>query len=276
MFSLEALNFFAMLVFMTNHKDSEKLPEHVKENREYWDGMADQWVSAGERSWKDGEPSWGIWGLRELNLIPQDMKGMKAIELGCGTGYVSSWMARRGADVVGIDNSQEQLKTATRLMQEHKLPLTLLHGNAEEVPYPDESFDFAISEYGAAIWCDPYKWIPEAYRLLKPEGTLTFLGTHPLAIVATPPNGDDCEAIFHRPYFDIHKQDWRDLEIDPGGIEFNLTQSGWLNLFREVGFEVLNYLELRAPSASSDVKFHISEAWARNWPSEQVWVLKKN
>ena len=90
------------------------------------------------------------------------MSGMRPIELGCGTAYVFSWLARRGAEVVGIDNSEKQLATAQRLAKEHGVPLTLHHGNAETVPYPNQHFDFAISEYGAAIWCDRKLWIPEA------------------------------------------------------------------------------------------------------------------
>ena len=38
------------------------------------------------------------------------------------------------------------------------------------MPLADASFDLAISEYGAAIWCDPYRWIPEAARLLRGSG----------------------------------------------------------------------------------------------------------
>ena len=100
-----------------------------------------------------------MWGVPIPGLLPDDMRGMDAIEFGCGTGYVSAWMARRGATVVGIDNSAGQLATARRLAAEHEIELTLVHGNAETVPYSDESFDFAVSEYGAAIWCDPYVWI---------------------------------------------------------------------------------------------------------------------
>ena len=104
------------------------------------------------------------------------MAGMDAIELGCGTGYISGWMARRGACVVGIDNSERQLATARRLAEQHDVSLTLHHGSAETIPLPDASFDFAISEYGAAIWCDPRIWIPEAHRLLRPGADLVFLG----------------------------------------------------------------------------------------------------
>jgi ubiquinone/menaquinone biosynthesis C-methylase UbiE len=247
------------------------------ENRAYWDGMVTDWISAGETSWQQESPSWGIWGLPEsdLELLPDDMSGMKAIELGCGTGYVSAWMNRRGAEVTGIDNSLEQLKTTERLMAEHDISLTLLHGNAEDVPCPDASFDFAISEYGAAIWCDPLKWIPEAHRLLKPGGQLTFLGTHPIAILATPANGAPSDEHLHRPYFGLHRTDWRNVEVDPGGIEFNLTHAGWHRLFRDTGFEVVDYQELQAPPDAVETEFSIPGKWARQWPSEQVWKLVK-
>ena len=93
-----------------------RLPEHVAANRDYWDNTADGWVSAGERSWRQSEPTWGIWALpeSELLMLPDDMTGMRTIELGCGTGYVSGWMMRRGAEAVGIDNSTT-LPSSSRL-----------------------------------------------------------------------------------------------------------------------------------------------------------------
>ena len=44
------------------------------------------------------------------------------------------------------------------------------------MPYPDGSFDFVVSEYGACLWADPRRWVPEAARLLKPGGTLMMIG----------------------------------------------------------------------------------------------------
>lgn len=253
-----------------------ELPGHVRENRAYWDAMAEEWVAAGERRWQAEDPCWGCWGAPEaqLHLLPEDMSGMHAIELGCGTGYVSGWMARRGARVVGIDNSERQLATARRLASEHGVELTLHHGNAETVPYPDRHFDFAISEYGAAIWCDPLVWVGEAHRLLKPGGQLVFLGNTPLAMLCTPPNGSPCEPTLHHSYFELHRLDWTRAEVDPGGIEFNLPISGWLRLFRETGFEVLDYLELKAPEGSPD-RYGTPGEWAQRWPAEQVWKLRR-
>jgi ubiquinone/menaquinone biosynthesis C-methylase UbiE len=80
--------------------------------------------------------------------------------------------------------SREQLATAKRLAAVHDVGnVDWVLGNAEDVDQSDGSFDFAISEYGAAIWCDLELWLPEAFRLLRPGGQLVFLGHHPLAMV---------------------------------------------------------------------------------------------
>lgn len=163
------------------------LPDYVLRNRKRWDAWAPEWVAAGERNWAAAEPDWGIWGIPETELHMLDgIEGIDAIELGCGTGYVSSWMARRGARVVAIDNSPKQLETARRLQVEHGLEFPLLLGNAEAVPLPDASFDFAISEYGVVIWADPYRWVPEAARLLRPGGRLVFLTGGLLLMLCSP------------------------------------------------------------------------------------------
>ena len=251
-------------------------PDYVLNNRAHWDRWAPDWVEMGERAWK-GEPSWGIWGVpdHEVDLLPADMSGMDAIELGCGTAYVSGWMIRRGARVVGIDNSARQLETARRLAAEHGAELELVHGNAETVPYPDESFDFAASEYGAAIWADPHKWIPEAHRLLRRGGELSFLGNHPM-VMCVQPRDEDVPATrtLHEPYFGMHRIDWA-IDGDKT-TEFNLPISEWMRLFDATGFDVVAFHELRCPDPDpDDTRFFVSAEWAHHWPSEQAWRLRK-
>jgi len=255
-----------------------ELPEHVAVNRRYWDGMADEWIAAGEQNWARTLPVWGQWGIAdsELSLLPAEMTGLRAIELGCGTGYVSAWMARRGATVTGVDNSKKQLETAARLAREHKVDLELIHGNAETVDKPDASYDFAISEYGAAIWADPYLWIPEAHRLLKPGGQLVFLGHHILTVLCSPLDGSiPITRHLEQSYFGQYRQDWQDAEDDPGGIEFNLMTSDWIRLFIKMGFEIVDYVEVQAPDHAEGVPYSISAEWAKAFPSEQVWWLRK-
>ena len=255
----------------------EGLPKHVAENRSYWDAYAPEWVARGEDAWRQTEPRWGIWLVPEpeLQMLPDSMTGMRAVELGCGTAYVSAWMARRGAIVTGIDNSERQLATARRLATEHRVELELHHGNAEATPFVSGSFDFAISEYGAAIWCDPYLWIPEAYRLLRPGGRLVFLGNHPLAAVCAPHDGGSLVERLVNPYFELHAMDWSEAEVDPGGIEFNLPISRWFELFRDVGFEVEDYREPRPSSPDGGESSYQPASWAYRFPGEQVWKLCK-
>src|SRR6266581_1642315 len=93
--------------------------DHVLRNRAVWDQWASNYAGAGVRSWSAAEPTWGIWGIPEAQagVLPSGLDGADSIELGCGTGYVSAWLARRGARPVGLDNSPGQLRTARELQQ---------------------------------------------------------------------------------------------------------------------------------------------------------------
>ncbi len=252
--------------------------DHVTANRDFWNADADNWVELGQRLWARETPVWGVWSIPDAKapLLPAEMIGMSAVELGCGTAYVSGWMARRGARVTAIDVSANQLATAKRLAAQHKATITFIEGNAETTGLPDAGFDFAVSEYGAAIWCEPEKWLTEAHRILKPHGTLSFLGNHPLARITAPLNGAMCDRTLHRPYKGLGRIDWSDVEIEPGGVDFNLTFADWLALFRKIGFTVTDYRELYAPDDMTEDRFPVTAEWAKDYPAEQVWWLEKS
>jgi SAM-dependent methyltransferase len=263
-----------MSVVTSDHVTAPELPDHVRANREYWDATADRWVASGERAWQHNEPAWGVFEIpqREVPLLPDDVDGLDAIELGCGTTYVSAWLARRGARPVGIDNSQAQLTTARRLQTEHGLEFPLLHGNAEHVPYPDKSFDLAVSEYGAAIWCDPYAWIPEAARLLRPGGRLAFLCNSVVSILCAPDDADErpTERML-RPQRGLHRTAWPE-----GGVDFHLGHGDMIRLLRASGFEVEDMIEVFAPRGAADSTFAYAPAeWSRDWPVEEVWQARR-
>jgi SAM-dependent methyltransferase len=246
--------------------------EHVLRNRAAWDVFARDYVEPGRRNWA-GEPNWGIWSVpeTEAHVLP-DVAGLDTIELGCGTGYVSAWLARRGARPTGIDNSTEQLRSAAAFQAEFGITFPLIHGDAEQVPLSDASFDLAISEYGASIWCDPYRWIPEAARLLRPGGRLIFLvnGTILMLCVPDEENTPAGTALL-RDYFGMHRFEW---PFDQS-VEFHLGYGDWIRLLRRHGFEIENLIELRAPEGATTRYDFVTPAWARRWPSEEVWIARK-
>ena len=258
---------------MTDDKQSA----YLQENRRYWNSVADWWAPRGEAAWQRREPVWGIWGVpeSEVQLLPTSMQGLNAVELGCGTGYVGAWMARRGAVVTGIDLSERQLETARRLEEDHGLGVTFVHGNAEATPFADASFDFAISEYGAALWCDPQRWLREASRILKPDGRLVFWTQHPFAYVTAPQDGSLSTERLERPYFGLRMMDWTAAAEDPGGMEFTLPLSGWFEALTSAGFVVERLLEPQAPSTGPDEAFFVSRRWAQAYPSELAFVAHK-
>ena len=69
----------------------------TRANREYGDEHAD-------RAWAVGDITWGIFNVPEQQLgVLGDVRGVDAVELGCGTAYFSAWLARRGARPTGVD-----------------------------------------------------------------------------------------------------------------------------------------------------------------------------
>jgi SAM-dependent methyltransferase len=240
----------------------EEPPDYVRRNRTAWDALAPEYEQMGRRAWQ-AEPSWGIWSVPEaqLTVLPEDLAGLDAIELGCGTAYVSAWLARRGARPVGIDNSAEQLRSARAFQREFGLEFPLWHGNAEAVPAADESFDVVISEYGASIWCDPHRWIPEAARLLRPGGQLTF------------PDDPDAPAgdRLLRPYFGMHRFEWTGED----SVDFHIPHGEMIALLRGCGFVIEELIEVRPPEGSTTGFPLVTFEWARQWPCEEIWKARK-
>ncbi len=254
--------------------DDVTTADHVLANRASWDADADEWVERGRILWENEEPRWGVWHVpeSELQLLP-DARDLDSVELGCGTAYVSSWLSRRGARPVGLDNSSRQLVTAQRFQDEFGIRFPLVHGDAERTPFRDASFDLAISEYGAAIWCDPYRWIPEAARILRPGGQLVFLGHSYLAMLTFPPADLPATEQLQRDHFGMHRFDWPDAD---GAVEFAITHGDMIRLLRVSGFEVEALVEVRAPEGAVNPTDPLATAeWSRRWPIEEGWRARR-
>lgn len=245
----------------------------AERNRELWTrSNAEYTAEHATRAWRRDEITWGIWRAREDELqLLGDVAGKDVVELGCGTAYFSAWLAGRGARPVGVDVTPAQLATARRLMAETGVEFPLVEADAAETGLPSESFDLALSEYGASIWVDPDRWIPEAARLLRPGGELVFLRSSTLVILCSPDDGAAQEAL-QRPQFGMRRFEWPE-----GGVEYHLGHGDWIRVLRKSGFEVLDLVEIQAPPDAETHHYYdfVTADWARKWPAEEIWKARK-
>lgn len=242
-------------------------------NRELWTrSNAEHTGKRARENWVAEDITWGIWDVPEADVrVLPEVDGKDVVELGCGTAYFSAWLARRGARPVGVDVTPAQLDTARALQAELGVEFPLIEADAAESGLPDASADLVVSEYGASIWVDPYRWIPEAARLLRPGGELVFLRNSTLVILCSPDVGQAEERLL-RPQFGMHRFEWPE-----GGVEFHLGHGEWIRLLRANGFEILDLVELQAPDGALRHEYYdyVSPEWARQWPSEEIWRARK-
>ena len=207
----------------------------------------------------------------DVGMIPDDLAGKDVIELGCGTAYVSAWLARRGAQAGGDRQLRGAARDGASAPEGARARVPAHPRQRRGGPLPDASFDLAISEYGASIWCDPYAWIPEARRLLRPGGRLVFLVNSPIHMLFMPHEGlDPVGETLLRPYFGMHRFEWGDDD----SVEFHLTHGKMIDLLRSEGFDVEGLVELRPAEDAGTPK-----AWRRSrgpasGPTEEVWKAR--
>jgi SAM-dependent methyltransferase len=252
----------------------DSAPDYLERNRQAWERWAPDQIADGRTAWRGDELAWGIWDTpeSELRLFEGVRSGADVVELGSGTAAISAWLAKQGARPVAVDISQGQLATAAQLQREFGISFPLVCANAEKVPFENESFDVAVSEYGASLWCHPHNWLPEAHRLLRPDGLLIFFTNAALLMACTPPAGGVAGTTLRRDYFSKYQVAFPSDEA----VEFHAPHGHWVRLLRINGFGLENLVEVR-PSRGATPRFpFVSADWARRWPSEEIWVARKS
>jgi SAM-dependent methyltransferase len=240
-------------------------------NRGYWDRTSDEYQARNADFIGRPEPRWGMWRLPESELgILGDVTGKDVLELGCGAAQWATLLARQGARMVGLDNSERQLEHARELMTAAGVDFPLVHSGAEQVPLPDASFDVVFCDHGAMTFADPYLTVPEVSRLLRPGGLFAFSHVTPLEWVCWDNETDTIGTRLVMDYFALHRF------ADDEPVEFNLPYGEWIRLFRANGLWVEALIEIRPPEGAESTYRSAEETeWARSWPMEEIWKCRK-
>lgn len=117
---------------------------------------------------------------RELShLLPS--KTAKILDVGCGTGFLTIKLANMGYDVSGVDLSVGMRKICARKANEQNLWVELFHGDAESLPFPDNSYDCIVSRWLLWTLLHPDIAVTEWTRVLKPGGIVLAFDAIPMS-----------------------------------------------------------------------------------------------
>ncbi len=157
-------------------------------------------------------------------------------------------------------------------MRRAGIEFPLVRASAERIPYPQARFDLVLSDYGATTFADPHRVVPEVARILRPRGIFVFAHASPFRTVAVDLHGDRLRRRLIHDYFRTRVIRTPD---DPS-VEFQLPYGEWVDLFVGCGLAVERLIEPRAPPKARSSYVSAPDArWARHWPSESIWKLRK-
>jgi SAM-dependent methyltransferase len=244
---------------------------HIDKNRAHWNRQSAEYQRLHAEQLASAEPVWGVWSIPERELgVLGEVDGLDVLELGCGGAQWSIFLAQRGARVTGMDFSSEQLAWARRLVAAAGADVRLQLGNAEQLGFLDDSFDLVFCDHGATSFADPERVVPGVARVLRPGGRFVFNIATPWVDVCWDTPKDRVGRRLAEPYFGSGRYE------DDSSVSFCLPYGDWIRLFRRCGLVVEDLVELQAPAAASTSYDFVPADWARHWPAENIWVVRKS
>lgn len=105
--------------------------------------------------------------------------GMKVLDVACGSGNLAVNAAAKGADVTGIDIADNLVESAKKRAEALGLDIKFEQGDAEALPYEDNTFDFVMTMFGAMFAPRPEVTAAELVRVCKPGGIIAMANWTP-------------------------------------------------------------------------------------------------
>jgi len=231
---------------------------HHTEVARYWNGNADAWTRlsrAGYDTYRDhlNTPAF-------LKMLP-DVTGLRGLDIGCGEGSNTRRLAERGAHMAAVDIAQTFVRHAREQEGLEPLGTGYLAASAVQLPFTDDSYDFATGFMSFMDIAETDRVLAEAYRVLRPGGFLQFSIPHPCFYTPHRVNLRDTDGITYAievgRYFERVEgevTEWLFSSAPPEAKQslplfrtprFTRTLSEWLNLLIDAGFVLDRFSEPR-------------------------------
>lgn len=195
-------------------------------------------------------------------LLKDKVKEKEVLDLGCGSGLFTIKLSDWGAKPIGIDVSEEMVGVARSSFPQ----LTFDVGDAEKLPYPDNSFDVVVSSLVLHYMKDLNKVMSEVARTLRRDGTFTFSMHHPLFKNHRSILVDGKKEKVLKPYFSNDQYEWSMFEGKMVVHSYHHTFEDIVSNLHRNGFVVNQLLEPR-PVESSKAAHPEEYEKASNFPS---------
>jgi 2-polyprenyl-3-methyl-5-hydroxy-6-metoxy-1,4-benzoquinol methylase len=151
------------------------MPNKDDSSTRSWEGVADDWVAHADTN-----------DYRNYFLLPRmlqmigDVRGRRALDLGCGEGGYSRELARRGAQVIGVDGSTSLVNVARERARAENLDVNYVCANASALEgIAPRSFELVLAAMSLMDVEDYAGAVREVYKVLAPGGALFMSITHP-------------------------------------------------------------------------------------------------
>ncbi len=168
----------------------------------YWDSIADQYQADTRIACDDFHYGPLLPGDCELRLLPDKVEAARCLELGCGAGQNSIYLASCGARCVALDCAGNQLNHGLELARRHGVEVRFLQANMAMLPLANEArFDIIHSAYALPFAGDQKRVIAEVAARLEPGGVFVCSTAHPLSTAEWLELDDGTQGIFLPDYF---------------------------------------------------------------------------
>ena len=239
-----------------------------KRNRSFWNSISTRYQVEHGPTLNQHPMAWGVWRIPESELgVLGRVDDLDVLELGCGAAQWTRALAQAHARVIGLDLSDQQLTHA----RAGSSSISLVQGDAESLPFRSEAFDIVFCDHGATVFASPQATIPEVSRVLKPSGLFAFCMSTPIRDICFDPSTDAVTTRLASDYFGLATVD------DGQSVAYQLPYGEWIRLFRRHHLVVEDLIELRPPAHAATTTYSdfVPLEWARKWPGEHIWKLRK-